>query len=159
MRKRRYAPTLYTDRHNMAFKVPYYHLRHEYKTDEQSIAPYQVRDPEAVITNDRCQMYWNFSFSTTTQLPHNKPDLVILDSLERKMYVIEMSCTGETNVADKENEKVRKYKDLMYDLYLQRIRDHLHPNNSWRNGRNEEQYGRILRKNKNNQKQRHQGTH
>ncbi|GJQ81367.1 hypothetical protein Trydic_g20577 [Trypoxylus dichotomus] len=29
---------------------------------------------------------------TTTQLPHNKPDLVILDSLEKKMYVIEMSC-------------------------------------------------------------------
>ncbi|GJQ79579.1 hypothetical protein Trydic_g16423 [Trypoxylus dichotomus] len=61
----RYAPTLYTDRHNMALKVLYYHLRHEYKIDEQSIAPYQVRTPEAVITNDRCKMYWNFSFSTT----------------------------------------------------------------------------------------------
>ncbi|GJQ86987.1 hypothetical protein Trydic_g12573 [Trypoxylus dichotomus] len=81
----RYASTLYTDRHNMALQVLYYHLRHQYKIDEESI---QVVDPEGVITNDRCNMYWNFSFSTTTQLPHNKPNLVILDSLEKKMYVI-----------------------------------------------------------------------
>ncbi|GJQ83037.1 hypothetical protein Trydic_g15851 [Trypoxylus dichotomus] len=94
----RYDPTLYMDRHNMA-------LRHEYKIDEQSIALYQVRDPETVITNDRCKMYWNLSLSTTTKLPHNKPDLVILNSLEKKMYVIEMSCPGVTNIADKEGEK------------------------------------------------------
>ncbi|GJQ81357.1 hypothetical protein Trydic_g20567 [Trypoxylus dichotomus] len=111
-----YAPTLYTDRHNMALKVLYYHLRHEYKIDEQSIAQYQVRDPEAVITNDRCKLYWNFSFSTTTQLPHNNPDLMILDSLEKKMYVTAMSCPADTNIADKEDENIRKYKDLMYNF-------------------------------------------
>ncbi|GJQ65667.1 hypothetical protein Trydic_g7755 [Trypoxylus dichotomus] len=66
--------------------------RHEYKVDKQSIAPHQVRDPGAVITNDRCTMYWNFSFSTTTQLPHNKPDLVIPDSLEKKIVIA--SCTA-----------------------------------------------------------------
>ncbi|GJQ86666.1 hypothetical protein Trydic_g14754 [Trypoxylus dichotomus] len=108
----RYAPTLLTDRHNIALKALYYHLRHEYKIDEQRIAPYQVRDPETVITNDRCKMFRNFSFSTTTQLPHNKPDFVIPDSLEKKMYVIEMSCPGETNTADEEDEKTRKYKDI-----------------------------------------------
>ncbi|GJQ82977.1 hypothetical protein Trydic_g15797 [Trypoxylus dichotomus] len=80
------------------------------------MAPYQLRDPEAVITSDRCKMYWNFSFSTTTQLPDNKPDLVIPDSLEKKMNVIEMSCPADTNIADKEDEKIRKYKDLMYDF-------------------------------------------
>ncbi|GJQ88279.1 hypothetical protein Trydic_g3761 [Trypoxylus dichotomus] len=84
----RYAPTLYTDRHNMTLKVLYYRLRHEYKIDEQSIAPYQHHDSAATQQH----------------------------SLEKKTYVIEMSCPADTNIADKEDEKMGKYKDLMYDF-------------------------------------------
>ncbi|GJQ73268.1 hypothetical protein Trydic_g13641 [Trypoxylus dichotomus] len=128
--------------------MAYYHFRHEYKIDEQRITTYQVRDSETVMTNDRCKMYWNFSFSTTTQLPHNKPDLVILDSLEEKMHVIEMSCPDETNVPDKEDEKIRKYKGLMYDAK--------HTNKDCEtifipiiDRGNAKQHRRLLRKNKN----------
>ncbi|GJQ82893.1 hypothetical protein Trydic_g2629 [Trypoxylus dichotomus] len=78
------------------------------------------------------------------------PDLVTAGSLEKKMYVIEIPCPGETIIPDKEYEEIRKNEDLMNDFKHQRIRDHLHSNNNSSSGRNETQHSRVRRKSKNN---------
>lgn len=46
----------------------------------------------------------------------NRPDMVVMQKLTKQMYVVEMSCPGETNIAEKELEKRAKYRDLIFQL-------------------------------------------
>lgn len=70
------------------------------------------------MTNERCKIFWNFPFHTTVQVSANKPDMALIDFTAKKMHVLEMSCPGETNIASKENEKIDKYRDLLFQLKL-----------------------------------------
>ena len=45
-----------------------------------------------------------------------RPDLVYVDKLQRKTYLIDFACVMDTNVLSKENEKVDKYLALSIGL-------------------------------------------
>ena len=111
-----YAKSAYIHRHNAALRVLYYHLRHRYGIDETPVLPYAPGDIESVVENDKCKIWWNFSFSTTRQLSATKPDIVLLDLGARSMYVIEFSAPAEANMEAKERDKRTKYQDLLFEL-------------------------------------------
>ena len=46
----------------------------------------------------------------------NHPDIVIRDKLEKRTYIIDVSCPSDVNVADKENEKIAKYSGSRVEL-------------------------------------------
>ena len=46
----------------------------------------------------------------------NRPDIVIRDKVERKVYIIDVSCPSDVNVIKKENEKTSKYSGLRVEL-------------------------------------------
>nr|CAH7719945.1 unnamed protein product [Callosobruchus chinensis] len=98
---RTYAATAYVHRHNAALRVLYYHLRHSYGIDETPVLPYAPGDIEFVVENERCRIYWNYSFPT----------------LELKtMFVIEFSAPAEVNIVSKEEKKRTKYQELLGQL-------------------------------------------
>ena len=111
-----YAITSYIHRHNAALRVLYYHLRHSYRIDETPVLPYIPGDIETVVVNERCKIYWNFSFATTRLLQATKPDIVLFDFDEKIIYVIEFSAPAETNITTKEEEKRLKYQPLLFEL-------------------------------------------
>lgn len=111
-----YAKNAYINRHNSALRVLYYYLRHHYGIDANPVLPYVPGDIESVVENDKCKIWWNYSFSTTRQLEATKPDIVLLDNLSHAMFVIEFSAPAETNMAAKEIEKRTKYQDLLCEL-------------------------------------------
>lgn len=111
-----YAVSAYIHRHNAALRVLYYHLRHYYGIDNTPVLPYAPGDIESVVENERCRIYWNFSFSTLGLVRANKPDIVLLDHLQKAMYIIEFSAPAEVNIALKEEEKRTKYQDLLYQM-------------------------------------------
>nr|CAH7731154.1 unnamed protein product [Callosobruchus chinensis] len=98
---RTYAGTAYVHRHNAALRVLYYHLRHSY---------------ESVVENERCRIYWNYSFPTLELVQANKPDIVLLDHQQKTMFVIEFSAPAEVNIVSKEEEKRTKYQELLGQL-------------------------------------------
>ena len=110
---------MYIHRHNAALRVLYYHLRHVYGVDENPVLPYAPSEIEAVVVNEKCRIYWNYAFSTTRKLQATKPDIVLLDHMQKEMYVIEFSCPAETNITIKEDEKKDKYRDLLVELRQQ----------------------------------------
>nr|CAH7714528.1 unnamed protein product [Callosobruchus chinensis] len=89
-----YAGTAYVHRHNAALRVLYYHLRHSY---------------ESVVENERCRIYWLYSFPTLELVQATKPDIVLLDRQQKTMFVIEFSAPAEVNIVSKEEEKWNKY--------------------------------------------------
>ena len=70
-----YAVSAYTQRHNAALRVLYYYLRHSYEIDETPLLPYAPGDIESVVGNEKCLIYWNYSFPTVRQIQANKPDI------------------------------------------------------------------------------------
>ena len=48
----------------------------------------------------------------------NRPDIVLRDKLNGKVYIIDISCPSDTNVIKKENEKISnsKYSGLRIEL-------------------------------------------
>ena len=111
-----YAVSAYIHRHNAALRVLYYYLRHSYGIDETPVLPYAPGDIESVVENERCRIYWNFSFPTLRQIQANKPDVVLLDHQTKAMFVIEFSAPAEPNIVLKEEEKRTKYRDLLFEL-------------------------------------------
>nr|CAH7735776.1 unnamed protein product [Callosobruchus chinensis] len=103
-----YAGTAYVHRHNAALRVLYYHLRHSYGIDETPVLPYAPGDIESVVENERCRIYWNYSFHTLELVQANKPD--------KTMFIIEFSAPAEVNIVSKEEEKRTKYQELLGQL-------------------------------------------
>ena len=62
-------------------------------------------DPEGVIENDQVKVLWDFRIQTDHQIEHNRPDVVVLDMIERSCYVIDIACPFDTRVLEKEQEK------------------------------------------------------
>ncbi|XP_021925527.1 uncharacterized protein LOC110832658 [Zootermopsis nevadensis] len=91
-------------------------MRHFYGIDKPPVLPYAPGDIESVVENDKCKIYWNYSFPTTRQLTATKPDIVLIDTSGCTMYVIEFSAPAETNIVVKEAEKLTKYQDLVFEL-------------------------------------------
>nr|CAH7717534.1 unnamed protein product [Callosobruchus chinensis] len=113
---RTYAGTAHVDQHNAALRVLYYHLRHSYGIDETPVLPYAPGDIESVVENERCRIYWNYSFPTLELVQANKPDIVLLNHQQKTMFVIEFSAPAEVNIVSKEEEKRTKYQELLGQL-------------------------------------------
>ena len=49
-------------------------------------------------------------------IEHNKPDIVVLDKIERKCLLIDVVCPFDIRVKDKEKEKIENYQDLKWEV-------------------------------------------
>nr|CAH7732997.1 unnamed protein product [Callosobruchus chinensis] len=85
------------------------HLLHSYGIDETPVLPYAPGDIESVVENERCRIYWNYSFPTLELVQANKPDI-------KTMFVIEFSAPAEVNIVSKEEERRTKYQELLRQL-------------------------------------------
>ena len=45
-----------------------------------------------------------------------RPDVVVLDKIERSCYVIDIACPFDTRVLEKEQEKMEKYQELKREI-------------------------------------------
>ena len=73
-------------------------------------------EPEGVIENDQVKVLWDFRIQTDHQIEHNRPDVVVLDKIERSCYVIDIACPFDTRVLEKEQEKMEKYQELKREI-------------------------------------------
>nr|CAI5848429.1 unnamed protein product [Callosobruchus analis] len=58
------------------------------------VLPYAPGDIESVVENERCRIYWNYSFPTLELAQANKPD-----QQQKTMFVIEISAPAKVNVS------------------------------------------------------------
>ena len=65
-------------------------------------------------TNNK--LLWDFKIQTDNKIEYNKPDIVILDKIERKYLISEVACPLEIRVKGKEKEKIESYQYLKQEL-------------------------------------------
>ena len=72
--------------------------------------------PEPVLQSENSKILWDFKIQTDLPIEANKPDIVFLDKIMRKCYIIDVACPFDTRVSAKEKEKIDKYQDLKREI-------------------------------------------
>ena len=62
------------------------------------------------------KLLWDFKIQTDNKIEHKKPDIVILDKIERKFLIIDVACSLDIGVKGKEKEKIENYQYLKREL-------------------------------------------
>ena len=65
-------------------------------------------------TNNK--LLWDFKIHTENKIEYNKPDIVILDKIERKFLIVDVACALDIGVKGKEKEKIENYQYLKREL-------------------------------------------
>jgi len=66
-----------------------------------------------VVENVKIKILWDFGVITVYCIESNRPDIVVfLKEAPEKILLIEVPCPADTNVPDKEFNKVGKYQRL-----------------------------------------------
>ena len=72
--------------------------------------------PETVMENKKAKILWDFTIQTDKRLPHNRPDIVVVDKMSKRCQITYVACLGDSRIAMKEEEKVNKYRDLGIEI-------------------------------------------
>ena len=82
---------------------------------ERSDQRYEHR-PETVSENNTHKLLWD----KTTQCDHTietrRPDIVIIDKVEKSGIIVDVVIPGDKRVYDKEKEKIGKYQDTKREI-------------------------------------------
>ena len=76
----------------------------------------EVPDLVRKSADGRYEVWWDQKVNTPTALDHNKPDLVMIDRVEKKWTVVDFAVPFDSNAARKEIEKIEKYSKLAAEL-------------------------------------------
>ena len=109
-----FSTTIYLQRHNNLAKYIYIQLANKFSIPVTQ-QWYQC-EPEKIIENNAAKILWDFSVQTDKTIPHNKPDILLVDKDERKAYVIDIACPSDYNVVKKRREKINHYTDLAIEI-------------------------------------------
>ena len=77
---------------------------------------YYNHEPQPVYESTNNKLLWYFKIQTDNMIEHNKPDIVVLDLIERKCLIIDVVCPFVIRVKDKEKEKIENYQDLKREV-------------------------------------------
>lgn len=69
-----------------------------------------------VLTTAKVKLLIDQTIPTDRRARHIRPDLLVVQKAERKLTVLEVACTWEPLVQEREKEKYARYQDLSADL-------------------------------------------
>ena len=76
----------------------------------------EAPDPVRKSADGRYEVLWDQKVSTPTAFEANRPDLILIDHVDKKWKIIDFAVPFDRNVLAKEEEKVTKYKDLAAEV-------------------------------------------
>ena len=73
---------------------------------------------EYVIKHANAEYWWNISIKTATKVPHNKPDIVRWNKLNKECSILEFGYRADVNISNKANEKNNVYGMLIRNMQI-----------------------------------------
>ena len=104
----------YLDRHNNVARYVHYSLCKTFGF--QTEKKWHLHRPADVIMDNKAEIIWDMLLTTDRQVGANRPDIVVRDKINKKVFIIDISCPSDVNVNAKENEKIAKYSGLRVEL-------------------------------------------
>ena len=69
-----------------------------------------------VLSDGERKMIWDFEYQMRKTTTARRPDLILEDNMEKKIFIIDMACPNESNIAKKRREKLDKYQQLAFEI-------------------------------------------
>ncbi|XP_053106345.1 uncharacterized protein LOC128325024 [Hemicordylus capensis] len=63
---------------------------------------------EKVVENEDAKILWDFRLQTDKHLPHNTPDITVVEKKEKQVKIIDIAVPGDSRTEEKEIEKNHK---------------------------------------------------
>ena len=108
------ADNAYLGRHYQVAKLIHQQLAIKFGMLGKDTPPYYKYEPPEVIEGPNQRMYWDRPILTDKRVAHNRPDIVIINKIEKTAFLIDIPLTH--NIKSTEDEKIRKYEDLAIEM-------------------------------------------
>ncbi|CAK1604623.1 unnamed protein product [Parnassius mnemosyne] len=105
----------YLHRHNLVARILHQELALKYGLVDRKL-PYYKYLPEAVLENDRARLYWDRAIITDRTILANKPDIVLMDRAQSRIFLVDITIPYDENLVKAETDKVTKYLDLAHEV-------------------------------------------
>lgn len=104
----------YLEKHNNVANVIHQGLAEYYKFTEGS-KPY-YHNTQAILRNKNITIYWDKPIIMDHMVPNTKPDILVLQKIEKKAVINEIGVPKDNNMYKVVKQKVRKYQQLYEEL-------------------------------------------
>ena len=105
----------YLHRHNLVARIIHQQLALKYNFVESEV-PYYKYAPDPVLDNGHITLYWDRPITTDRTVVANRPDIVVIDRLERRTMIVDLTIPHDENLVKAEKEKQIKYLDLAHEV-------------------------------------------
>ena len=78
--------------------------------------PYYKYEPPEVLEGPNQLMYWDRPILTDKRVSHNRPDIVILNKIEKTAFLIHIAIPLTHYIKSTEDKKIRKYEHLAIEM-------------------------------------------
>ena len=68
---------------------------------------------ERVIETDEIKRLWDMRIQTDKVFENSRPNIVVLNKITRKCFLIDTACPFDTRINEKEQNKIEIYGDLL----------------------------------------------
>ena len=109
------SPTKYLERHDNICKYIHVLLLLEHEFIEKYIPLYQ-HQPTQVAENNLTKILWNFLIQTDHEVISNKPDIIVVDKINKTTNLIEVAVPIDYNICNKRLQKIRAYTNLSGEI-------------------------------------------
>ena len=72
--------------------------------------------PEGFEESNEVKVLWDVMIQCDHMIEHRKPDIVVVEKVGRRCFIIDVAIPGDKRIAAKEEEKVEKYQELRQEI-------------------------------------------
>ena len=73
-------------------------------------------NPPAVSENVNHKLIWDMNIQSDNVVVEKRPDIVIVNKMEKTAIIIDVAIPGDKIITDKEKEKIEKYQNLKKEI-------------------------------------------
>ena len=74
-----------------------------------------------MLENDKAKLVWDFQFNLRKTTTSRRPDLILENKEQKKIWICDMACPQQQNIETKVQEKFTKYRQLAFEMRERRI--------------------------------------
>ena len=97
-------------RHDNVARMVHWKLCEKFKSEK-----WYPHNPQTVSENVDHKLIWDMNIQCGNITVEKKPDIVIVNKMEKTAIITDVAIPGDKRIIDKETEKIEKYQHLKRD--------------------------------------------
>ncbi|CAH1101356.1 unnamed protein product [Psylliodes chrysocephalus] len=105
----------YKVRHDQVAKIIHQKIALNFLLTQENTLYYKYT-PERVMENDIVVLYWDRTLLTDRTVQANRPDITLINKMEKWAFLIDVAVPHTNNLQDTHNTKINKYRELAVEI-------------------------------------------